>query len=51
MRVPAAKVFVTHSHHILPHMDRVYRIEDGRLVEDTAHRKTSGRAARELQPV
>ena len=35
-RVPAAKVFVTHSQTLLSQVDRVYRVEGGRLVETRA---------------
>ncbi|ACA18135.1 ABC transporter related [Methylobacterium sp. 4-46] len=33
VRVPAAKVFVTHSPHLLPFVGRVLKVEGGRLVE------------------
>ncbi|WP_156387697.1 MULTISPECIES: peptidase domain-containing ABC transporter [unclassified Methylobacterium] len=32
-RVPAAKIFVTHSEMLLDQVDRAFRVQDGRLVE------------------
>jgi len=33
LRFPAAKVFVTHSRHVLPYADRVLTVHGGTLVE------------------
>ena len=33
LRFPAAKVFVTHSRHVLPFADRVLTVRDGALVD------------------